>query len=53
MTKQHQFIENFIKLLKEQDEVATNNLETKIIQIRPLFSLVKEQVFSKTYCKRN
>ncbi|WP_232735195.1 sensor histidine kinase KdpD [Flavobacterium sp. 5] len=51
MYQQNQFIESIIKLLKEQDEIANSNFQPKIIQMRPLFSLVNKQVSKKMSVK--
>jgi signal transduction histidine kinase len=51
MNQQYQFIGNFIKLLKEQDEITNSNSQPKIIQIQALFSLVEKQVLQKMSAK--
>jgi signal transduction histidine kinase len=51
MNQQYQFIGNFIKLLKEQDEITNSSSQPKIIQIQALFSLVQKQIFQKMSAK--
>ena len=41
---QFRYIENFIKLLKQQDEIAKSSSIAKTIQIAPILPAVKEQV---------
>lgn len=41
---QFRYIENFIKLLKQQDEIAKSSSVDKIIEIAPILPAVKEQV---------
>lgn len=41
---QFRYIENFIKLLKQQDEIAKSNSIAKTIQIAPILPAINEQV---------
>ncbi|MGO4904287.1 sensor histidine kinase [Flavobacterium sp. W20_MBD1_R3] len=42
--QQFHYIENFIKLLKEQDQIIKRSTEEAIIQFSPLFSIVAKQL---------
>lgn len=50
--QQFAFIETFIKLIKEEDEISKKVLTTKNIELNSIFSLVEDQVAQKLASKK-
>lgn len=50
--QQFAFIETFIKLIKEEDEISKKVLTTKNIELNSIFSLVEDQVVQKLASKK-